>query len=238
MKSKRGSECGCFCLNCGEPLLARKGQEVRHHFAHFSYGGCGGGGPESALHKAAKTALVASKDKGIALGVSGHRCLLVESELEVTLPNSRRQVDVMATIAYKQSGPGTLYRATTLYTGALCIEIAVSNPKDRQYAGELVDLGIPAYEKAITLDDVLDFQDRRGCSLVSALKACLLSRTTGRWLSVAGLPLRIAAHADRYEGPPHAVLDIASRFLKDGDVDMCRLTLLRVAHRRGTLGLG
>ncbi len=31
---QRGAECGCVCPGCGRPLIARKGTEVEHHFAH------------------------------------------------------------------------------------------------------------------------------------------------------------------------------------------------------------
>lgn len=31
---QRGAACGCVCPGCGKPLVARKGAEVEHHFAH------------------------------------------------------------------------------------------------------------------------------------------------------------------------------------------------------------
>ncbi len=34
----RGLECGCFCPNCHEPLVARQGEVLEHGFAHHSKG--------------------------------------------------------------------------------------------------------------------------------------------------------------------------------------------------------
>ncbi len=33
-EAERGAACGCICPGCGKPLVARKGSEVEHHFAH------------------------------------------------------------------------------------------------------------------------------------------------------------------------------------------------------------
>lgn len=53
----RGLECGCICPQCQRPLIAKKGRKNRHHFSHRSVElpqhKCSGG-PETALHLAAK----------------------------------------------------------------------------------------------------------------------------------------------------------------------------------------
>ena len=33
---ERGLACGCACIECGEMLIARKGEQKEHHFAHYS----------------------------------------------------------------------------------------------------------------------------------------------------------------------------------------------------------
>ncbi|WP_231975240.1 competence protein CoiA family protein [Geopseudomonas guangdongensis] len=33
---ERGLACGCTCIECGEVLIARKGEQKEHHFAHHS----------------------------------------------------------------------------------------------------------------------------------------------------------------------------------------------------------
>ncbi len=50
---ERGKACNCVCPSCDAPLLAKKGKEKIHHFAHASGTACEGAG-ESALHYAAK----------------------------------------------------------------------------------------------------------------------------------------------------------------------------------------
>ena len=48
----RGADCGCICFGCRSPLIARKGQVRRHHFAHKSPAEkCAA--PDTALHKTA-----------------------------------------------------------------------------------------------------------------------------------------------------------------------------------------
>lgn len=53
----RGLACGCLCPQCRRPLVAKKGRRNRHHFSHLATAQpqqkCSGG-PETALHLAAK----------------------------------------------------------------------------------------------------------------------------------------------------------------------------------------
>ena len=51
-----GLKCGCACPACGEPLVAKKGKKVIHHFAH-SCGHTCEYGYETALHLMAKDIL-------------------------------------------------------------------------------------------------------------------------------------------------------------------------------------
>lgn len=55
-----GLKCGCTCPACGEPLVAKKGKKMMHHFAHHSGSACEYG-YESSLHLAAKEILSKSK---------------------------------------------------------------------------------------------------------------------------------------------------------------------------------
>ena len=57
---ERGASCGCVCPKCNKPLIARKGPDRRHHFAHHpdSNGQCT---IESVLHILAKNII---KDAG------------------------------------------------------------------------------------------------------------------------------------------------------------------------------
>ena len=35
-KELRGLKCNCVCYRCGRTLVARKGDVLEHHFAHYS----------------------------------------------------------------------------------------------------------------------------------------------------------------------------------------------------------
>lgn len=54
----RGLACKCTCPGCGRQMVARKGDEIAHHFAHVGVAGltCTSAG-ETALHKFAKQVL-------------------------------------------------------------------------------------------------------------------------------------------------------------------------------------
>ncbi|HVU13267.1 MAG TPA: competence protein CoiA family protein, partial [Phototrophicaceae bacterium] len=55
-----GLACNCFCPACGQPLVARKGAKVTHHFAHYKAETCEHA-VETALHLAAKDILFKEK---------------------------------------------------------------------------------------------------------------------------------------------------------------------------------
>ena len=55
-----GLKCGCVCPACGEKLVAKKGDRVAHHFAHYSGHTCEYGF-ESSLHLAAKEIISKAK---------------------------------------------------------------------------------------------------------------------------------------------------------------------------------
>src|SRR5215471_6963640 len=50
----RGLSCECCCAACGAPLVARKGEKNRHHFAHHIESENCVEARETALHKFAK----------------------------------------------------------------------------------------------------------------------------------------------------------------------------------------
>ena len=58
---ERGLACMCFCFECGEPVLARKGEKNEHHFAHSSNKESCTIHPESILHKFAKQVIMEEK---------------------------------------------------------------------------------------------------------------------------------------------------------------------------------
>ena len=55
-----GKDCGCFCPVCNSPLIARKGKQRVHHFAHYNSSECENYG-ESMLHLLAKKIIEENK---------------------------------------------------------------------------------------------------------------------------------------------------------------------------------
>lgn len=56
-KVERGLACGCTCPGCGHSLVARKGNKVTPHFAHYKGQECENA-LESAMHLASKEVLM------------------------------------------------------------------------------------------------------------------------------------------------------------------------------------
>lgn len=61
---ERGLKCNCTCPHCGDPLIARQGNDRQHHFAHSSNKNCKYG-YETSLHLLAKE--IISKSRSIFL---------------------------------------------------------------------------------------------------------------------------------------------------------------------------
>lgn len=55
---ERGLACQCFCFECGESVIAKKGEINEHHFAHASNKESCHIHPESILHKYAKEVIM------------------------------------------------------------------------------------------------------------------------------------------------------------------------------------
>ena len=55
---ERGLACMCFCFECAEPVVARKGEKNEHHFAHLNNKESCTISPESILHKFAKQVIM------------------------------------------------------------------------------------------------------------------------------------------------------------------------------------
>ena len=58
---ERGLACMCFCFECAEPVVARKGDKNEHHFAHLNNKESCTIHPESILHKFAKQVIMEEK---------------------------------------------------------------------------------------------------------------------------------------------------------------------------------
>ena len=58
---ERGLACNCYCFECGEPVVARKGEKNEHHFAHSNNKESCHINPEGILHKFAKQVIMEKK---------------------------------------------------------------------------------------------------------------------------------------------------------------------------------
>ena len=65
---ERGKGCGCVCVGCDEPLILRRGEKKRWHFAHRAKTSCGG---ETYIHKVVK-AWIAEKLIGQTIPLPPH----------------------------------------------------------------------------------------------------------------------------------------------------------------------
>lgn len=70
-----GLKCGCVCPACGEPIIAKKGTKMMHHFAHHAGHNCEYG-YESSLHLAAKDILSKAKKLQYRQCMSAFRILI------------------------------------------------------------------------------------------------------------------------------------------------------------------
>jgi hypothetical protein len=107
----RGLDCNCTCPECGNSLVARKGREREHHFAHVNTAdmqGCGGD-IESALHRYAKQLIIEAgylavppfeitlppPDSDLKDEVPAKRITFTRVEIEESMVVGRRKVDVV-----------------------------------------------------------------------------------------------------------------------------------------------
>ena len=141
-----GLQLDVTCLECGEPLICRKGTVRVAHFAHQSQSEsiCTG---ETWLHSFAKQIIEESEGKSLRLpdmGAGGVSCKIDEVRLEHHLNELSKRVDayVRLSIHYKSGGPAVVVASNQW----LAIEITVTNPKDDEYVSQFVDTDIPVLE--------------------------------------------------------------------------------------------
>ncbi|MFC5705403.1 hypothetical protein [Aeromonas eucrenophila] len=99
-----GKACGCTCIDCNEPLVAKKGEIYRHYFAHeptalsdepkANVRGCHWG-PETDLHILAKEVLAEDRQLSLPIGITSPRSeLLVFDTVQLEFPEGSRIPDV------------------------------------------------------------------------------------------------------------------------------------------------
>lgn len=151
-KVESGLACGCICPACGDKLIAKKGQVVRHHFAHHSKEPCEYG-LETALHLAAKEIIASAKEmtipqvrvifpKGCKPSILIHESMVVKID-RVEL--EKRFDDIIPDIA--------------VYSGnkKFFVEIFVTHAIDERKLKKVKDMDISTIE--IDLSKMTDFSE-------------------------------------------------------------------------------
>ena len=151
----RGLACECVCLSCGQPQVARKGLDRRHHFAHHIESGCLGS-VETLLHRLAKQLLSAANaiwllayvyrgrlkpDRGRPVAIE--RTLFARGRLpihEIWVEHRRGAIVPDIILPYKDR--------------ELFLEIAVTHRVDRAKLRHVRRLNSPLLELRLTPEDI------------------------------------------------------------------------------------
>lgn len=160
-----GLKCGCVCPACGEPLVAKKGAKVKHHFAHYAGHSCEYG-YESSLHLAAKDIL--SKAERILL-----------PPVYVSFPDSYKK-DELAYDATEikidrvelEKRFNDVVPDIVIYSGGkqLFVEVYVTHPVDAQKLEKLRKANISTIE--------IDLSNKKSITSAKELQEILLSNST------------------------------------------------------------
>ena len=150
--AERGIACGLHCPVCQRPLVARKGEVLRHHFAHASECECSGA-LESALHKMAKQVL---------LSESG----IMAPSIEASLGRWIKQVrpagwSILRGAQQEKAAAGALRPDVTAYMddARVAIEVLVTHPCSLEKARTLGAEGLQVLEldlSACRRDDITE----------------------------------------------------------------------------------
>lgn len=194
----RGKACDCRCPGCDQPVVARRGERRRPHFAHLSRTGHLRTCNETALHRLCKDVLRNSVGKCIKLpDVGAYNVRITSVKTEVMIDVVARKVDLLADVSLESHGakkPASMRK--------LAVEICVSNSKDREYCLDMKKAGIPAVEIVVSRKQVLKRMTKTNTKAESALRVLLLSMTVNkRWLHRKDM--KICPHCQRYELPDH-----------------------------------
>lgn len=142
---ERGARCGCLCQRCNGILIAKKGRQRLHHFAHQADTSCDGAA-ETALHKAAVEAFHDLSELRLPAYVFQIRRRLKDGrELwaeEPLLPAA----DVRLDSSELTPRVGSIVPDILVRRGgrSLCVEIVVTHDADRAKERQLRRMRLPA----------------------------------------------------------------------------------------------
>lgn len=183
---ERGQACECICPACKSPLISRQGDVRVWHFAHASGSECDGGA-ESALHLAAKAAIV--KASGLMLPevsvqqnpshTDGHNTVVHASIPATWIDFSRVNTEVNL---------GTIIPDVVGTAGSACylIEVGVSHFVDERKRTAIENLGHPSIEI-----DLSGFE-REAWSWTDLDEVVVQGTSSKRWLYNPGQDILLA----------------------------------------------
>lgn len=134
-----GLECRCRCPGCSNPLIARKGAELTHHFGHAAFVTCQNA-PETALHRLAKQ-------------IVHDKLMLRVPEVTATFMEQSRRLHAEAVVAFDRAIMEARHLNEVIPDlfvergdRRLLVEIYVTHPCDKQKLAELRAKGIATLE--------------------------------------------------------------------------------------------
>lgn len=155
----RGLRCGCYCVSCGLPLVAKKGQINAHHFAHIASSNCQSAA-ETTLHLLSKEIFkelnnivlpqyYLRKKKVIKTGLIEHEELVVKGG------------DVSITNVFIEKPQNGFTPDITLICNSkiLFVEIAVTHTVDKKKMRCIRKADIPLIEIRLEMADALLSKD-------------------------------------------------------------------------------
>lgn len=146
---EKGLACGAVCPACGERLIARKGEKVAHHFAHYSVKECEYG-YETSLHLAAKELILR------------HKCITIppvfvefKSSKNPILISPAREIEIDKVELEKRQGH--FVPDIAIHSGGkkLFVEIFVTHRVDETKFAEIRKAGISTIEIDLSNKPVL-----------------------------------------------------------------------------------
>ena len=144
-QAERGLACSCVCVACEEPLVAKKGEVLIHHFAHASGVECGYAA-ETLIHWLAKDFLSSTRALTVP-PVYAHPGNIIAPYTDIlfeTISLERPFGEVVPDVT-----------ATTASGRKLLVEIAVTHKAEQQKIQKLAVMNLSAVEIPLPEMDVL-----------------------------------------------------------------------------------
>ncbi|MCX0445429.1 hypothetical protein [Aeromonas veronii] len=191
-----GKACRCTCIDCDEPLVAKKGQVNRHYFSHEPTSATDElnvnprechWGPETELHILAKEVLAEDRQLSLPIGITNPKSELLTFEtVQLEFPEGSRIPDVSAYVNGEK----------------ILIEIAVTHFCDEDKIADLKRINATCIELDFSKFS-LDVEVLSKNAVLEYLVTC-----PKKWLSVAPVgPIAEAIH----QHERHVLRDLAAQ---------------------------